>query len=213
MKVGFLRILSIILFVTACSAVGGTLPDGPYFGQTPPGLTAEVFAPGVISLSNRKETKIVFSPDGNECFFKADTSLLYTKQENGHWLDPVPADFLGTQTKGEPFITPDGQKLFFVGYYVWYEADIYVSAKVSGQWATPSKLGSPINSSAEEWHPTVTSDGTLYFCSSRNSPPGGYNIYRSRPVGGQYTQVEQLDSTINSQYGAGTLLLRLTKAI
>lgn len=64
-------------------------------------------------------------------------------------------------------------------------------------------MGSPISTSAEEWHPTVTSDGTLYFCSSRNSPAGGYNIYRSRPVGGQYTQVEKLDSTINSPfYGA-----------
>ncbi len=174
---------------------------GPYFGQTPPGLTAEVFAPGLISLPARNESKVVFSPDGNECFIRADT-LLYTKQENGHWLEPVPADFLGNRTNVEPFITTDGQKLFFAGYYVAYAADIYVSTKVGGQWSAPSYLPYPISTDAEDWHPTLTSDGTLYFCSSRNSPVGGFNIYRSRPVDGQYTQVEQLDSTINSQYGA-----------
>jgi hypothetical protein len=205
MKTNLQTILStlfVILFITACSTTGQVLPDGPYFGQTPPGLTAEVFAPGLISLPNRRDTKIVFSPDGQECFIgtvlSSTFTFLYTKQENGHWLDPVQANFLGTQDKREPFISPDGQKLFFVR-----NAHIYVSIKdVNQQWSTPSKLGSPVNSSAQEWHPTVTSDGTLYFGSTRNNPPGGLNIYRSRLEDGQYKQVEKLDSTINSQYGA-----------
>ena len=202
MKVHFKTILLVILFVTVWNAAGQMLPDGPYFGQTPPGLTVEVFGPNLISLPNRRDTKVVFSPDGNECFIdtvlNSTFTFLYTKQEDGHWSEPVQADFLGTQNKQEPFISPDGQELFFVR-----DADIYVSIKdVNQQWSTPSKLASPISTGEEEWHPTVTSDGTLYFCSSRNSPAGGYNIYRSRPVGGQYTQVEQLDSTINTQYGA-----------
>jgi hypothetical protein len=197
MKAHFQTILLVFFFATTCNVAGGTLPDGPYFGQTPPGLTAEVFAPGIISLPGRREMKIVFSPDGNECFIGTPPTILYTKQENGSWTEPVDATFLDAENKNEPFITPNGQKLFFIRW-----ADVYVSNKVGGQWSVPSYVPSPVNTSAEEWHPTAAANGTLYFCSSRNSPPGYYNIYRSVPVGGQYTQVEQLDSTINSSYGA-----------
>ena len=198
----YLKIIpSIVLIVTVYSTILQAFPDGPYFGQTPPELTAEVFAPGLISLTGRRDTKIVFSPDGNECFIGTvlnhTFTLLYTKYEDGNWPDPVQASFLGSADKREPFISPNGQKLFFSR-----NADIYVSSKVGGVWSSPSKLPNPVSTGAEEWHPTVTMDGTLYFCTSRNSPPGGYNIYRSVPVSGQYTQVEQLDNTINSSYGA-----------
>ncbi len=201
MEVNFHTILSASLILTAFSAAALALPDGPYFGQTPPGLTAEVFAPGLISITGRRDTKVAFSPDGNECFIgtvqSSTFTLLHTVQTDGSWSDPVPANFLGTADKREPFISSDGQKLFFARY-----ADIYVSTKSGGVWSSPSKLPSPVSTVSEEWHPTVTEDGTLYFCSSRNSPPGGYNIYRSILENGQYLQVEQLDSTINSQYGA-----------
>jgi hypothetical protein len=191
----------LILIVTEFeTSYSQQLPDSAYFGQIPPGLTPKVFAPGLISLSGRRDTKIVFSPDGLECFIgtvlNSTFTFLYTKQTNGHWSDPVQADFLGTSDKREPFISPDGQKLFFVR-----NANIYVSIKdVNQQWSTPSKLASPVNSSAQEWHPTVTSDGTLYFCSTRTNP---MCIYRSQLENGQYRTVGKLDSTINSQYGAG----------
>jgi hypothetical protein len=40
-----------------------------YFGQTPPGDEAVIFAPGIISLPNCLEVKIAFSPDGKFLFF------------------------------------------------------------------------------------------------------------------------------------------------
>src|SRR4030043_2329215 len=191
MRIYFKTIFLVILFVSTCSVIAGILPDGPYFGQTPPGFTAEVFGPNIVSLPNRRETKIVFSPDGNECFFAAfptsSSTILYTKQENGHWLDPVEADFLGVSgAKHEPFISPDGQKFLFTN------GDIYMSTKVDGQWSAAVKLPSPVNTSEGDWHPSMASDGTLYFTSNRE---GIFRIYRSELVDGQYTQVEKLDST------------------
>lgn len=201
MKVHLLITLSIALFTISGIAPALTPPDGPYLGQTPPGLTAEKFAPDLVSLPNRRDVKVVFSPDGNECFVgtvqSSTFTFLYTKQENGHWTEFAPANFLGAADKREPFISPSGQKLFFTR-----NADIYVSAKDGNDWTSPSKLPSPVSTSAEEWHPTTTADGTLYFCSSRNSPVGYYNIYRSELENGQYLHVEQLDAVINSQYGA-----------
>jgi hypothetical protein len=147
------------------------LPDGPYFGQTDPGMTPTIFAPGLISLPSRRETKIAFSPDGREAFIGAPKRILYTHQENGHWSQPTIADFLGTEPANdvEPFISPDGQTFLFVR-----NGHIWLSARENGKWAHPSLLPPPINSSSDESHPTVTRDRTLYFCSTRDHVPGGY---------------------------------------
>ena len=176
------------------------IPDGPYLGQTPPGSNPEIFAPGLVSITGRRDTKVVFSPDGQECFIGTVVSntftLLYTKVDSGHWTDIAEASFLNKTGKREPFITPDGEKLFFTGDV----ADIYVSTKSGDQWSAASKVGNPISTSSEEWHPTVTSEGTLYFCSTRD---GDYFIYRSRLNEGQYTEAERLSNTINTPgYGA-----------
>ena len=76
------------------------IPDGTYFGQTPPGMTPEIFAPGIISVENRYEYTISFSPDGKECCFGVTNTdwsactIYYTKQdENGKWSSPNKAYF------------------------------------------------------------------------------------------------------------------------
>ena len=43
--------------------------EGPYFGQKPPGLIPELFAPGIISISGRHEMGVSFSPDLDEMYF------------------------------------------------------------------------------------------------------------------------------------------------
>ena len=55
-------------------------PDvaGPYFGQKPPGMTAEIFAPGIIS-TDRSEINSVFAPDRDEFYFTAWTRETGTK--------------------------------------------------------------------------------------------------------------------------------------
>jgi len=42
---------------------------GPYLGQKPPGMTPEIFAPGITSTGH-EEFKAVFSPDGKEPMFE-----------------------------------------------------------------------------------------------------------------------------------------------
>ncbi len=192
-----------LMFSILPTTVLAQIPYGPYLGQKPPGPEAKVFAPGLVSLPNRRDGTITFSPDGQECFVGTVINhvftFLYTKREHGHWSNLVQPDSFGTQDKREPFLSPDGQRLFFTGY----PADIWMSRKVKGRWSAPSRVPSPVSTAAEEWHPTVTLDGTLYFSSSRNAPPDLYFIYRSRLEDGVYKRVEKLDTTINSpHYGA-----------
>ena len=44
-------------------------PKSPYLGQKPPGMTPEVFAPGIVSTKNNIEFKIAISPDGKYLFY------------------------------------------------------------------------------------------------------------------------------------------------
>lgn len=172
-----------------------TIPDNSlYFGQTPPGHSAILFAPGIVSLANRRETKIVFSPNGRDCLIgiglNSTFQILQSQYLGGIWTSPVTADFIPTSRPIEPFFSPDNQQVFFTS-----NADIYVSTRANQTWTTPDKLGLPINTTSEEYHPTVTSNGTLYFCSARNN--SSLDIYRCKYEDEHYSTVEKLAGVIN----------------
>jgi hypothetical protein len=171
------------------------LDAAAYLGQTPPGETPIVFTPPVVSPANRSDKKIVFTPDGKECLIgvriNGIPTILYAKHDNGRWTEPETANFIvANQHEKEPFFSPDGRKIFFVRF-----ASIWVANRINQSWATPEMLASPINVNAEQYHPTVTLAGTLYFCSNRG---GEYNIYRSKYENGRYATVEKLDAVINA---------------
>lgn len=170
-----------------------------YFGQTPPGDEPQIFAPMIISLPNRRETKIVFSPDNRKCLIGIGIGgtfkILYSNYVNGNWTEPKPADFITIDRAIEPFFSPDGQQILFTSH-----ADIYVSDLVNQLWTAPVKLDPPVNTIAEEYHPTVTLKRALYFCSMRENPKG--EIFRSKYENDKYSAVEKLDTIINSRYGA-----------
>lgn len=210
MKLNFQTILSILLLVVILSATCLAIPDGPYFGQEPPGITPEIFAPGIISLPNRNEEQCIFSPDGNECCFTVDygswldVKIMYTTVEDGNWTEPNIAPFAETGSNAEPSFTPDGQNIFFIsnrppGGPSW-NYDIWKTERAEQGWGQPTRLNSPVNSSSSEWYPTTTNDGTLYFSSTRGGGQGGADFYRSIPSDGNYTTIGNLGMPVNTQY-------------
>jgi hypothetical protein len=175
-----------------------TIPaDSLYLGQTLPGDSAIVFAPGTISLPNRRETKIVFSPNNEECLIGIGINntfqILYTDFYSGYWKTPSLAYFITNSRPIEPFFSPDSLHVFFTSY-----ADIYMSSRVNQTWSVPVILGSPVSTGYEEYHPTTALNGTLYFCSMRENQ-GGY-LYRSILENGNYSTAEKLDVVINRHY-------------
>lgn len=58
------------VFSTCTQQPGFPVLIGLYLGQKPPGMTLEIFAPGIVSLKDAKELGgCTFSPDGNFIFF------------------------------------------------------------------------------------------------------------------------------------------------
>jgi hypothetical protein len=73
--------------------------------------------------------------------------------------------------------------------------------KTNTGWSEPRNLGAPMNSPGNEWFPTATNDGTLYFGSDREGGKGRTDIYRCRLIDGKYSAAENLGENVNSPFG------------
>ena len=64
-------VLLATVFASYGSAQQGefAISKGPYLGQKPPGMTPEVFAPGIVSTEEFREFSGAFTPDGKEYYF------------------------------------------------------------------------------------------------------------------------------------------------
>jgi Tol biopolymer transport system component len=75
-------------------------------------------------------------------------------------------------------------------------ADIWITtrATTSDPWDAPVNLGSTVNSSSEEWSPSISADGLeLYFASERPGEYGGGDIY----VATRATTSDPWDTPVN----------------
>ena len=75
-----------------------------------------------------------------------------------------------------PCVSPDGLELYFSRD----DGDIYVARRTTpeGEWGTPAKLGSPVNSPSSESGPCLSADGlSLYFESNRPGTLGNLDLW------------------------------------
>jgi hypothetical protein len=194
--------------------------SGDYLGQTPPGSTPELFAPGVIS-TGLYERDVAMTPDGDELYFGLISggyvTIVVTKRENGNWTRPEIAPFCDNPDVFdlEPHITPDGRRIMFLSTRPdegkppaqgWVYQDIWVADRTEDGWSEPYNLGPPVCTEAPEYFPSVTRDGTLYFTREVTGEGGKRSvIVRSRMVDGKYQEAEILPEAVNPgdmQYNA-----------
>ena len=204
-----------LMLATGCGApiTGDDFPEltGAYFGQTPPGAEPELFAPGLIT-TGLPTRDIAITPDGREIYYcvaspgHAYSAIVVTHLENGRWTRPEVASFSSHPewSDMEPAISPDGQRFFFLSDRPRSpdtgdsekNYDIWVMDRRGDRWDPPRNLGEPVNTAAPEYFPSVTEDGTLYFC--RADPATRvHSIYRARFVDGAYLEPELLPAEVN----------------
>ncbi len=173
---------------------------GEYFGQTPPGDTAVLFAPEVISLANRKEFKIAFSPDGKECYFDTDAGMYTTQCINNIWTEQKQAPFSVGKNAGEPAFSADGKRLYFTCWnYDIPESDIWYVERIADGWGEPQILSLPVDSNTLDYSYTESADGVGYFTSNRPwEGSSSVDLWRLRRSPNLTYQVENLGSIVNS---------------
>jgi glyoxylase-like metal-dependent hydrolase (beta-lactamase superfamily II) len=174
---------------------------GAYLGQTPPGSTPEVFAPGVVSTQGNFEFSCTFSPDGKEFYFtrRRDAGGLNTimvcRWTEAGWTAPEPIPNIGRIWNNEPHITANGKKLYFGSFRplpgeTQPDYGIWMVERTAEGWSEPKYHGPGM-------FVTSTNEGTLYFTDvSPETPDQG--IVRTRLVNGQYAEQEVLMGAVNS---------------
>jgi len=191
----------LIVFVLSTIASLGQNESWKYLGQTPPSKTAQLFAPDTIKhLAHSSPT---FTPDGKEIYWstvsenKEPRKIYYVKYENNNWSEPKVATFSGNYHDDQPFISYDGQKLYFAskrpkGINGQQELDIWISKKIDQGWGEPK----PIDKLIGFWTPSITRTGTIYFL---DIIKGKVGISRSELINGEYSTSEFLPEQINQK--------------
>ena len=91
-------------------------------------MVPELFAPEIIA-TGFNERDITVSPDGNEFYLTCENKVIFTKQANNVWTDPIELK-LGMDA-GQPFVTNDWKYLFFSTGNPRVGSDIYwVDARI-----------------------------------------------------------------------------------
>jgi hypothetical protein len=198
-----------VFVVTLCFTINAqqktTDLNGPYLGQVLPGMTPELFAPGIISTAAH-EFSCCFSPDGNEFYFARrhpelnQTVIMFSKQINGIWTEPEVAPFTSNQFTFEPFVTPDNKRLYFQMGKVIDRAlqmfTMYVdkTEKGWGEIKDPGEVFNPMKT----MHISGTLNGTIYT-TDISGGMGTESLGIIRKENGVYKRLEKLGPPLNDE--------------
>ena len=166
-----------------------------------------------IVNSDANEGEATFNPKGTTMYFtrcpNEKKTLSYCKlyqvtKKGKSWgapteikIGPDSFDYV------HPCISSDELELIFVsdmpgtngGYDLWSIS----RSKKSKPFENPVNLGTVVNSGDHEMFPSLENDSTLYFSSKGHVGLGGYDIFRTKKVNGEWTTPENLKYPINSE--------------
>jgi hypothetical protein len=197
----FLLIVLIGVFLSAATV------EAQSFRNVPTVLS--LFAEGSSPLQERD---MAISPDGSLMFYTIQGNqhaysviVFRTRSKDFTWSAPVVAPFSGKYSDLEPAFTSDGRRLFFSSNRpVANEAgikdyDIWFVEKLNSGWSEPKNVGPMINTSSNEFYPSPTKSGNLYFTAEYANGVGKEDIFVSEFKDGKFHASVPLDTAVNSK--------------
>ena len=198
--------LLILLFQTTVS-----FAQFDYLTQPKPTQTPQIFAPGIVS-TGAYERDLTISPDGKEIYWSVVgpknlfSAIVGRKYQNGKWSDTQVAAFSGQYSDIEAAFSPDGKRLYFAsnrpldGQGKAKDFDIWFVERTATGWSEAKNIGAPINTpDVDEYYPSLTKDGTIYYTAIYKNGLGKDDIWRSKWVAGKYTQPELVGKPVSTE--------------
>ena len=150
----------------------------------------------------------------NEAYFTLQSMnenisvIVKTEKIDNAWSQRDIVEFSGKYKDLEPMLSPDGLKLYFVSnrplsdsivetkdFDIWY-----VQRKtLHGKWSSPINLGAPVNTGADEFYPSVTTNGNLYFTRPNPKNKSQDDIFFSEFSDNFYSKPLVLSDSINTE--------------
>lgn len=172
-----------------------------------PAIAAK-FQPGTVARADTEESMMTLSPDASEIFWGVSrewfpmsrVSEIWTARRTGKKWRTARAGFSTGFSDGDPFVTHDGSRIFFVSVRPVgrprKDFDIYVVDRTASGYGPGRNVGGAVNSPEDELYPSMAGDGTLYFASDRS---GTWQTYRARRApDGTYPAAELLPAVVNA---------------
>lgn len=154
------------------------------------------------------------SKNQDEVYFTVQSSneevskIAFSKKIKNIWSAPQLVNFSSDSRDLEPFLTYDGLRLYFASNRLKTENDTntkdfdiwYVERKdIKSAWSKPINVGFPINTEKDEFYPSVTKNGNLYFTCINEKSLGKDDIFVSKWKDGKYSEPENMGTNINSE--------------
>jgi len=184
---------------------------GPYLGQEPPGMTPEIFAPGIVSTPNYTEVLDTDISNKWRIHFYRDlperTLELTTELKNGKWTPPSHAVYFTGPNCPDLSLIPD-EKMIAIAANRSIDGDgispngfdIWVARETRDGGQQVRWLGPEVNSKRHDSWPSMTKNGTLYFYSDREGGMGSSDIYVTKLKNGKYSKAENIGPPVNTKY-------------
>lgn len=201
-----LFVLFSFLILSGCSGLEGNksktakcVCNNGYSGRlvTPPD-TAEIFAPGVISVNGRIECAIGFMPDYEECYVCireedwSKSQVFRSQYIDSKWSEPSLASFSDDQSIGA-WPSSDGKRIYFVSTRPKFPpSNIWMCKRQGDGWSDPVKMADPISSPDNEWSCCEGGKDTIYTCSWRKEGSGGCDIWCIKNAGKESQTAENI---------------------
>ena len=173
---------------------------GEYLGEIPPDLIPQRFC--AQFFTDELHTPPVFSPDGMEVYWKPMSTIGYAKifemkLEESQWTKPFYASFNFKSINDAPFITRDGERLYFLSSeestFTNFDENIYYVTRSDDDWSDPKIVSDNINDYALHWGFSVSDNYNIYFQDAES-----HDIYFSKFFDGEYLKPEKMPEAINS---------------
>lgn len=129
------------------------------------------------------------------------------KKENS-WSTPEIGSFSGEYKDIEPFLSPDNLRLYFASnrplnqtdattkdFDIWYVE----RANLTSDWGDAINIGAPINTANNEFYPSLSENGNLYYTSDAMNILRKDEIYFSEWKNKKFTTPIVLGEAINSK--------------
>lgn len=166
------------------------------------------FAPEVFGVSGG-DYGITFAPDGRTIYFtravptEGSEAIYFTRLSERRWTEPQVAPFSGRFHDKEPYLSPDGTRLYFAsrrpvrGGTAKDDFDLWQVELAGDRWGEPARLDG-VSSDQDDDYPAVSAEGYLVF--GRTDEHGNLDLWIASLLGGRASPAERLPAPINSVY-------------
>lgn len=209
MKDSYALLFLVLIFQMGCESVKKE-PKSSFIDVHTAPTTLTLFGENVISTP-LYERDMAITTQGDELVYtlgdykQLKRALVGTTLRDGEWETPEILSISGSYQDIEPFFSPDGNSLYFASNRPIYkdstrtDYNIWYSARKQGLWDEPVALDTIINTKGDEFFPSLSTNGNLYFTATRENGMGREDIFMSEFVNGKFLAPEPLPSEINTQ--------------